>query len=219
MGGNVAAAKSTATANENLHQNLNRLPLGGGGSSLGIGSSYGTSANNSMNNWGAAAMPIMPGTGPGNLSPRFFAATAHPAKRRPPSLYRLLIKNEINIAALLGVLVAFSKELSGDTIDLLAFLHHENNPIDIASPLKMLGNLSNPLLLLLTGTALEQLISTCGPGLKWSDVWPPWGPESSTANDSSTNDSESSQSEAAAAAAKTESSSSTSEPGVTVAGE
>lgn len=67
-----------------------------------------------------------------------------------------LLLNEINVGSALGLLVAFSSDLTGGALDLLALLHSKGNWIDLIGTFGKLADLANPLLLLTAGASLAK---------------------------------------------------------------
>jgi hypothetical protein len=65
-----------------------------------------------------------------------------------------LLLNEVNVASCLGLLVAFSGDLTG--FDLLPYLHHPGNWLDISGTGKALAVMANPLLQLVSGASLSK---------------------------------------------------------------
>mmetsp|Transcript_29377 Transcript_29377/g.51474 ORF Transcript_29377/g.51474 Transcript_29377/m.51474 type:complete len:355 (+) Transcript_29377:67-1131(+) len=62
--------------------------------------------------------------------------------------------NKVNIALVLGLLVAFSGDISG--IDLLPYLHSPGNWLDVVGFLKVLGGMATPLLQVVMGASLSK---------------------------------------------------------------
>merc|ERR550514_1265151 len=65
-----------------------------------------------------------------------------------------LLLNEINVGSAIGLLVAFSGDLTG--VDLLTLLHSKNNWLDFIGTLGKLADMANPLLLLIAGASLAK---------------------------------------------------------------
>jgi len=65
-----------------------------------------------------------------------------------------LLLNEVNVASVLGLLVAFSGDLIG--VDLLVYLHNPNNWLDFVGTGKALGLMANPMLQMVSGASLSK---------------------------------------------------------------
>jgi|EP00927_Polykrikos_kofoidii_P009475 hypothetical protein len=65
-----------------------------------------------------------------------------------------LLLNEVNVASVLGLIVCFSGDLFG--IDLLSYLHHHGNWLDIAGTGKAIAIMANPMLQMVSGASLSK---------------------------------------------------------------
>lgn len=65
-----------------------------------------------------------------------------------------LLLNEVNVASVLGLFVAFSQDIIGT--DLMVYLHNPNNWLDFVGTGKALGIMANPLLQMVSGASLAK---------------------------------------------------------------
>lgn len=65
-----------------------------------------------------------------------------------------VLLNEVNVAAVLGLLVCFFEEIAG--LNLMNYLHHKGNWLDIAGVGKAIAIMANPMLQMVSGAALAK---------------------------------------------------------------